>query len=109
MLQSVALVLRLSKKPWHYAGRLLSVSSHDVSLGVILTHQVREHPTRLAAVFSSLPFHLFQWFEFGVVFQASVFFYYFCVPETRGKSLEQIADDLAAEFRLPKDHHAWNT
>ncbi|CAN0133072.1 unnamed protein product, partial [Laminaria digitata] len=29
--------------------------------------------------------------------------------ETRGKTLEQISDDLAAEFRLPKDHHAWNT
>lgn len=41
--------------------------------------------------------------------QASVFFYYFCVPETRGKTLEQISDDLAAEFRLPKDHHAYNT
>ena len=41
--------------------------------------------------------------------QASVFFYYLCVPETRGKTLEQISDDLAAEFRLPKDHHAWNT
>lgn len=41
--------------------------------------------------------------------QLSVFFYYFCVPETRGKTLEQISDELAAEFHLPKDHHAWNT
>lgn len=46
---------------------------------------------------------------FPLPVQASVFFYYFCVPETRGKTLEQISDDLAAEFRLPKDHHAWNT
>ncbi|CAM9206663.1 unnamed protein product [Ascophyllum nodosum] len=48
-------------------------------------------------------------FAFGGVSLMSVFFYYFCVPETRGKTLEQISDDLAAEFHLPKDHHAWNT
>ncbi|CAB1102968.1 unnamed protein product [Ectocarpus sp. CCAP 1310/34] len=47
---------------------------------------------------------------FAVFFdKASVFFYYFCVPETRGKTLEQIADDLAAEFHLKKDHHSWDT
>ncbi|CAM9643191.1 unnamed protein product [Ectocarpus fasciculatus] len=46
---------------------------------------------------------------FALISMASVFFYYFCVPETRGKTLEQIADDLAAEFHLKKDHHAWDT
>eukprot|EP00903_Cladosiphon_okamuranus_P016207 g14955.t1 len=44
----------------------------------------------------------------GISF-ASVFFYYLCVPETRGKTLEQISIDLAAEFRLPEDPHSWNT
>lgn len=46
---------------------------------------------------------------FAIISLMSVFFYYFCVPETKGKTLEQIAEDLGAEFRIKKDHAAWES
>ncbi|CAM9152776.1 unnamed protein product, partial [Phaeothamnion confervicola] len=39
---------------------------------------------------------------FACISFLSVGFYYFCVPETRGKTLEQITDMLASEFHLEK-------
>lgn len=56
-----------------------------------------------------LPHRLICAFSISSCLQASVLFYYFCVPETRGKTLEQIAIDLAAEFHLPKNPQSWNT
>eukprot|EP00611_Tribonema_gayanum_P017128 TRINITY_DN2967_c0_g2_i2.p2 TRINITY_DN2967_c0_g2~~TRINITY_DN2967_c0_g2_i2.p2 ORF type:complete len:205 (-),score=65.61 TRINITY_DN2967_c0_g2_i2:214-828(-) len=41
-----------------------------------------------------------SFFLFAGISAISVAFYALCVPETKGKTLEQIAHDLAAEFRL---------
>jgi MFS family permease len=41
-----------------------------------------------------------SFFTFAAISAISVIFYMVCVPETKGKTLEQIAHDLAAEFHL---------
>eukprot|EP00612_Vaucheria_litorea_P001025 CAMPEP_0171452226 /NCGR_PEP_ID=MMETSP0945-20130129/415_1 /TAXON_ID=109269 /ORGANISM="Vaucheria litorea, Strain CCMP2940" /LENGTH=512 /DNA_ID=CAMNT_0011976843 /DNA_START=64 /DNA_END=1599 /DNA_ORIENTATION=- len=42
-----------------------------------------------------------SFFAFAIISAISIFFYALCVPETKGKTLEQIAHDLASEFKLP--------